>query len=187
MATIQKPERRKMIWFVAMGVAGLSIVLMGLSVASASREARAAEARLRRARRQFHTAILRRFQLDSVQRQLTLLARRFGNEADFPSILHFLTTTARACGLHIKSLKRCHQQPPPAKTSKQAPATVLVRVPVVIEVTGRFHQIADFLGDATNAHFIFQIKKLDMTSDPDHHPNVVASIYGDVVFIKETE
>ena len=64
---------------------------------------------------------------------------------------------------------------------------MLVRVPVVIEVTGRFHQIADFLGDATNAHFIFQIKKLDMTSDPDHHPNVVASIYGDVVFIKETE
>jgi len=176
-----------MMWLVAMGVAGLSIVLMGLSVASASREARAAEERLHQARHQFHTVILRRFQLDSVQRQLTLLARRFGNEADFPSILHFLTTTARACGLHIKSLKRCHQQPPPAKTSKQAPAPVLDRVPVVIEVTGRFHQIADFIGDATNAHFIFQIKKLDMTSDPDHHPSVVASIYGDIVFIKETE
>jgi len=174
-----------MMWFAAMGVAALLIAVMGFSVISASREARAAEKRLRQARRQFHSVILRRFQLDSVQRQLTLLARRFGSETDFPSILHFLTTTAHACGLHIKSLKRCHQQPPPAVKPKHASASLLVRVPVVIQVTGRFHQVADFLGDATNAHFIFQIKKLDFASDENHHPNVVVSIYGDIVFIKE--
>jgi len=176
-----------MMRFVAMGVAVLSIALMGLSVISASKEAEAAEKRLRRARRQFHAVILRRFQLDSVQRQLILLARRFGSETDFPSILHFLTTTAHACGLHIKSLKRCHQQPPPAAKTKQPSAAVLVRVPVVIQLSGRFHRIADFLGDSTNAHFIFQIKKLDIASDQDHHPNVVVSIYGDIVFIREMQ
>jgi len=173
-----------------LGAAVLAVVLVAISVASASSEAEKIKKQLLRARERFNLLLVQRFQLDSMKRQLTLMARRFGEETTFPEILHFLTTTAHACSLRVKSLKRSVEPPrapPPSREGEKGPAppVSLVRIPVTMEVEGRFHRVADFLGDITNAHFIFQVKKLEFKAVEELHPDVRVLLSADVVFIKE--